>query len=343
VQSARQSSSAHLKRSSCSELTEKLKQLSKKFDVICIGAAIVDIPLQPVNRSIFDVASYPIDRIAMSIGGDAINEATIISRLGHKTALLSKIGDDIAGQFILDNCKKNNIQIDDLKIDKNTDTSINVGLVTDDGERTFVTNRNGSLWKLSLDDIDLKEVGNTRVLSLASIFNSPLLDGKALETIFKEAKKYDVVICADVVHPRLNETLDDISDALGYIDYFFPNYEEASLLTGETDLDKIADKFLDCGVKNVIIKTGKDGCFIKNKEKAFTVPAVQGIKAIDTIGAGDNFASGFISAVLEGKGLYDCARFANATASISVQSVGATTGVQSREQVEKRFQAYKGE
>ena len=45
------------------------------LDVICIGAAIVDIPLQPVSKNIFDVDSYPLERIAMTTGGDAINEA----------------------------------------------------------------------------------------------------------------------------------------------------------------------------------------------------------------------------------------------------------------------------
>ena len=47
------------------------------LDVICIGAAIVDIPLQPVSKNIFDVDSYPLERIAMTTGGDAINEATL--------------------------------------------------------------------------------------------------------------------------------------------------------------------------------------------------------------------------------------------------------------------------
>ncbi|WP_258963361.1 PfkB family carbohydrate kinase, partial [Klebsiella pneumoniae] len=60
----------------------------ENIEVICIGAAIVDIPLQPVSKNIFDVDSYPLERIAMTTGGDAINEATIISRLGHRTALI---------------------------------------------------------------------------------------------------------------------------------------------------------------------------------------------------------------------------------------------------------------
>lgn len=312
------------------------------IEVICVGAAIVDIPLQPVSKNIFDVDSYPLERIAMTTGGDAINEAVILSRLGHKTALIGRIGKDAAGHFIAHRCREENIDIQSLRQDETIDTSINVGLVTADGERTFVTNRNGSLWKLCLDDIDVSRFKEAKLLSLASIFNSPLLDGPALTEIFQQAKKHSLVICADMIKPRLNETLDDIRGALGYVDYLFPNADEAKSLTGETSLDSIADRFLACGVKTVVIKTGKKGCFIKNSTTRLEVPAVKGISAIDTIGAGDNFAAGFISGLLEGKSLRDCALFANATAAISVLSVGATTGVKNRQLVEQLLDEYEG-
>ena len=196
-------------------------------------------------------------------------------------------------------------------------------------------------WKMTIDDVDLDRIGEARLLSFASIFNNPLLDCPAMVTIFKEAKKHDMIICADMIKARLGETLDDIKEALSYVDYFFPNYDEACLMTGETELDKVADKFLSCGIKNVVIKTGKRGCDIKSQNgNVLEVPAMKGITAIDTIGAGDNFASGFITAILEGKSLKECAEFANVTASISVQSVGATTGVQRREQVDERLVEY---
>ncbi|EAN8455366.1 carbohydrate kinase family protein, partial [Salmonella enterica subsp. enterica serovar Kentucky] len=254
----------------------------------------------------------------------------------------SRVGDDAAGYFILDHCRKENIDIQSLKQDADIDTSINVGLVTDDGERTFVTNRNGSLWKLNINDVDFDRFSQVRLLSLASIFNSPLLDGKALTAIFTQAKAHQLVICADMIKPRLNETLDDIREALSFVDYLFPNIDEAKKLTGKETLDDIADCFLQCGVKTVVIKTGKKGCFIKRADIKMEVPAVAGITAIDTIGAGDNFASGFIAALLEGKTLRECARFANATAAISVLSVGATTGVKNRMLVEQLLNEYEG-
>lgn len=313
-------------------------------DVICIGAAIVDIPLYPVGNFIFDHVSYPLDDISMKIGGDAINEATIITRLGNRVSLMSVVGADGAGLFIREFAEKNGIVIDDLKIDETMTTSLNIGMVREDGERTFVTNRNGSLWKMGIDAIDLKKIKGAKILSLASIFNNPLLDNNALVTIFKKAKKEKMIICADMVKSRLGETLKDIKEALSYVDYFFPNYEEAAELTEKENLSEIADTFLELGVKNVLIKIGKKGCFIKNDTIEKTVSAFKKDTSlnIDTIGAGDNFVSGFISELLNGKSFEECAYFGNATASVSIESLGATTGVKSRQQVEDMIKNYNG-
>lgn len=83
---------------------------------------------------------------------------------------MSRIGKDAAGQFILDHCRKENIDIQSLKQDVNIDTSINVGLVTEDGERTFVTNRNGSLWKLNIDDVDFARFSQSEIIITGQYF-----------------------------------------------------------------------------------------------------------------------------------------------------------------------------
>jgi sugar/nucleoside kinase (ribokinase family) len=312
------------------------------LDVVCVGAAIVDIPLQPVNKNIFDSESYPLNQIAMTIGGDAINEATVMSRLGHKIGLMSLIGDDAVGHFILEHCRSNGIDTLGMKIRKDIDTSINVGLVTPDGERTFVTNRNGSLWKMNIDDINLDFITRGKILSFASIFNNPLLNNDAMVKIFKKAKAAGMIICADMIKPRLGETFDDVAEALSYVDYFFPNNDEARIMTGEQEIPKVADKILSYGVGHVIIKIGKQGVYIKTQDGTeMIVPAMKGITAIDTIGAGDNFASGFITGLLEGKSLKECGEYGNVTASIAITSIGATTGVKNREMWDKQLALYK--
>ncbi len=96
----------------------------------------------------------------------------------------------------------------------------------------------------------------------------------------------------------------------------------------------MADVFLEYGVKNVIIKTGEKGCFAKNKQETIELPAFN-VQAVDSTGAGDNFAAGFLSSILHGKTFRESLLFASACAAICVQSVGATSGIKSREQVEE--------
>ena len=153
-----------------------MNKVSKDLDVMIIGAAIVDLPLRPVSKEVFDVVSYPVDGIAMTIGGDALNESTIITRLGHKVALMSCIGVDVAGAFVLSHCERTGIDTKYIKQDPAIDTSINVGLVAADGERTFITNRQGSLWKFKYEDLDMSALKGAKILSFASIFNNPLFD-----------------------------------------------------------------------------------------------------------------------------------------------------------------------
>ena len=314
--------------------------MAKTFDVICLGAALVDLPLRPVERNVFDTDSYPVDEIGMQIGGDAVNEATVLTRLGHSVSLVGMTGKDVAGAFVRQHVKDNGIDATWLKERDDIATSINVGLVTPDGERTFITSRNGSCRRMSEEDISPDALKHGRLLSFASFFNSPLLTGEVAARIFRKAKEHGMVICADVINPRMGETLEDIRQALSYADYLFPNYDEAKGLTGETDPDRIADVFLDAGVKHVCVKKGREGAFIKSADEAVLVPGYPDSNCIDTTGAGDNFAAGFISAILDGKSFREAAQFANAVASVAVEAVGATAGVQSREQAQARYRAY---
>ena len=98
-----------------------------------------------------------------------------------------------------------------------------------------------------------------------------------------------MTICADMMKSRDGKRLSDIKEALSFVDYFFPNYEEASDLTGKKDIDDIAEAILAAGVKNVVIKSGSDGCFVKNAFTSVSIPAYRNESPVDTIGAGRQF------------------------------------------------------
>ena len=111
------------------------------------------------------------------------------------------------------------------------------------------------------------------------------------------------------------------------------NREEAAFLTERDSEAEMAAVLLEAGVGHVLIKNGGEGCYIRDRETEARLPAFRNEHLVDTIGAGDNFAAGFVTALLDGMDFAGAARFANATASISVGAPGSTNGVRSKEQV----------
>ena len=309
-------------------------------DIAIVGAAIADLQVYPVTKQITDVASYSAKSMEMKVGGDAINESFVITRLGHKVRLISCIGNDSTGKFLLGECGKNGVSTDYIKVDPEKITSLNVGLIWEDGERTFINNKSGSIWTFGPDDLDLSAIDGAKMLCFASIFNNPLLDGRLMVKLFERAQSQGMKIAADIVAAKNGETIDDVREALSFIDYFFPNYDEAAALTGKTDIDEIADVLLSCGVKNVILKIGKRGCLVKNAQERFITPSYPKATVVDTTGAGDNFASGFLSFIMEGKSLKEASQFANCAASLAIEKIGATTGITSRAQADERYADY---
>ena len=307
------------------------------FDVVCVGSSVVDIPLRPVDRSVFDQVSYPVENISMQVGGDALNESIIISRLGASVALVTAVGKDAAGNFILESAAREGVDVTGTTVRDGLTTSLNIGLVRPDGERTFITNRNGSLWKTEESDINAEPFLDGKILAFGSIFNNPLLSGRWMAELFAKAKKAGMIVCADMVPSRIGAGLDDIAEALSYVDYFFPNADEAVDLTGARDESEAADILRSKGVGTVVLKVGKRGCLLRGEGLDTIVPAFvrDDLQSIDTTGAGDNFASGFIRALLDGKSPVECAVFANGVAAVSVGGLGATTGVQSKAQVDE--------
>lgn len=302
--------------------------MKKACDAVIIGAAIADILLRPVDEEVFRKGSCAVESIRMSVGGDALNESTILARLGHCPLLVTSLGTDGVADFILSHCGREGVEVHAAR-NPQMDTGINAVLVTPDGERSFVTNKNGSLRRLSLQDVlpafETDAFRQARLVCLASMFVSPQMNADDMEALFARAKGEGKIVCADTTKRKKGETVADVKGALSQLDYFFPNLDEAKLLTGLENPDEIADAFLDAGVSNVVLKLGGKGCLVKNAKQRYCVPAYPDAVCVDTTGAGDSFAAAFISAILDGESLLRCAAYANAVASVCIENLGSTT------------------
>ena len=311
-----------------------------KEKILVVGAAILDVLAEPADEHVFETGSSPADAITMRTGGDALNEATVLAKLGRNVRLLTVLGSDPASEIIRGHCRKYGIGLELARTEPGVDTGINVVLVKENGERSFLTNPHGTLRVLSGEHLEGELFRDVKILCFASIFVFPRLGNAEMERLFQRAKKQGVLVCADMTKRKNGETAEDIRGALACVDYLFPNYEEAVLVTGKRELHEIADTFLDCGVGNVVIKCGDKGCFVKNREMFFTSPAVPGVPCVDTTGAGDSFAAGFVYALSEKMDLQTAAAYANACGALAVQKMGAAEGLDNIVQVENVVKKY---
>ena len=307
-------------------------------EALIIGGAIADILLWPVDETVFARGSSPVDSIRMSVGGDALNESTVLARLGHGPVLATVLGCDGVADFILSHCRREGIRVHAPR-KEGLDTGINAVLVNPSGERSFVTNRNGSLRRLTLQDVlpALDAFDSVRAVCLASMFVSPLLGTDEMETLFAQVKAQGRLLCADATKCKNGETLRDVAGALKHLDYFFPNLSEARLLTGLDAPGDVADALLDAGVSTVALKLGGDGCLVKNAQRCQVIPAWPEARCVDTTGAGDTFAAAFIAALLEGRDPAHCGAYANAAASVCIEQLGATAAEMDAREIDRRF------
>lgn len=305
-------------------------------NISIIGAGVVDVLVGAVDEKIFARSSTPADFVKISFGGDALNEAIALSRLGKKVQWISKVGDDDAGRRILNYAAENGLDTSSVTVEANLETGVNIVVVDGSGERHFLTNPRSSLRKLSEADIIPYVDGMADIVCFASMFVSPLLDIAATERIFKRIKSKPRILAFDATRAKNGETLEDLSAILSCADYFFPNEAELATLTGEADVYKNISALLSFGLKCAVVKRGGRGCVIATKDERLEIPACRVEKVLDTTGAGDCFAAGFLYALSEGRTLEECGRFACAAASCSVEEVGAVTGVTSLEKVLQR-------
>lgn len=305
----------------------------KDIDVLCAGLVLVNFPIYPVDEAVFTKDVNMVSPITLLPGGDAANQAIVLSRLGAKVTVASAVGGDGFGKILpgLLTEFSDTLDVSHLAVEPEDSTGVAAMLIRPDGQRNFCINR-GSLLKFGLHHIDLNLIDRCRIVSIGGMMSLPGFDGKGAEEVFRRAKESGAITVADTKKDLWGIGLEGIRGVLGYTDYFFPSREEAQAVSKTDDVEKMAQVFLDAGAAHVGIKLGGDGCYFRDHEEAFYVPAWP-CKVVDTTGAGDNFMAGFITGLLHGWDHRTCCKFAGAAGAICTSAVGPNSAVTGMEQV----------
>ena len=275
-----------------------------KAQVICAGQAVLDCITRGREETPYKPNVYRADSIRLHTGGDAVNEAMALRSLGVEAAVVCGLGDDIPGRIIREELNRAGVDTERI-LPLSSDTPVANLMVAIDGSRMSVNSRATRLPGLTIPP---EAVRGARVLSLASLFRPPLEDPDQIASLVRAAKEDGAIICADTKLPLVSGMgLEGIRDILPLIDYIFPNEKEAEYYTGRSAFPDMARRLTDLGVGCAVIKAGPLGCYVRGQGEEYALPAVPVERVIDTTGAGDNFVAGFISGLLDGVSLRECA------------------------------------
>ena len=308
--------------------------MQKALDVITIGEAMAMF----VATETGELAE--VEHFMKRVAGAELNVATGLARLGLSVGWVSRVGADSFGRFVLTALAKEGIDARGVSTDGRYATGFQLKSKVENGTDPIVEYfRKGSAAShLSPDDFKESYFASARHLHLSGVAaalseSSYALLDRAARTMKAQGK---TISFDPNLRPTLWKSEAEMVEKLNRLafqaDWVLPGLKEGMILTGQQTPEAIADFYLSHGVRAVIIKTGSDGAWYKTADgEQGAVAAIKVDNVVDTVGAGDGFAVGVISALLEGKPLPQAVKRGNKIGSLAIQVQGDSEGLPTRE------------
>lgn len=244
------------------------------------------------------------------VGGGGVNTAVSFSRLGFKTAYIGKIGYDYNGLQIYNHLKKEKI---DFLGGIGKQSGFSVILDSKHEDRTIL-NSKGCSDDLKLKDVTLKP---TKWFYVSSMMKQSF---KTTISILKKSKS-KVAYNPSLYQAKLGYK--KLKPMLDQVDILIFNKEEAQALSNEQDLNKAFKKLINWVKQAVLITDGKNGACFYDGKIFFHAKPKKNIKIVETTGAGDSFASGFVAGIASNKSIEDSLKMGLLNAESVIQNYGA--------------------
>jgi 5-dehydro-2-deoxygluconokinase len=313
-----------------------LRGADKALDVITIGRASVDLYGQQIGSRLEDITSF-----AKSVGGCPANIAVGTARLGLKSALLTRVGDEQMGRFIREQLRREKVNVDGLRPDPDRLTALVLLSVEDEGVSPMIFYRSDCAdMALSEDDVDEAFVASARAIVVTGTHfsrpNSDAAQRKAIriakanggKVVFDidyrpnlwglagHAEGFGRYIKSDRVSAQLKTVLPDCDLIVG-------TEEEVLIASGEADLLAALKTIRSLSAATIVLKRGAKGCIVYDGPISDDLEdGIVGdgfpIEIYNVLGAGDAFMSGFLRGWLGGEDLVTAATWANACGAFAV-------------------------
>ncbi|MCX7796832.1 MAG: sugar kinase [bacterium] len=275
-----------------------------------------------------------------TIGGAEGNVCIGVSRLGHSSGWIGRLGNDEFGRFILSCLRAENIDVSCVKVVKGF-TGIYFKERRGLGDtKAFYYRKDSAGSTLSPEDISEEYLASAKffhttgiTLALSESARNTVLHGIEL------SKKLGLQVSFDV-NLRLKlwtkeRAKEEINKIIPKTDIFFLTLEEGKVLFGLDVPEKIIEYLLSCGPHTVCVKLGKEGSVVGNNREISLIPAFTNFSSVDNVGAGDGFVAGFLVGQLKGWSLKESALLGNIVGAYATTTTGDNDGYPTWNEVEE--------
>jgi ribokinase len=318
----------------------------KKFDIICIGESLRDIFYMIHDATIscsiekdrcllcLEYAEkIPVDDvIKVPAAGNSANAAVSASRLGLKSALVSWVGQDFAGDQLKETLRQEKVDVSLMCKCKNQLTS-EATLLSFKGERTQLLFFKPRTYKLP-------KLQDTKWIYYSAMGNKFQTFDKQLATYLNKNEKIKFAFQPGTTHIKLG--LKPLKPLIKRCDIFILNKEEAQyLLDGKIrPLKNLLEDFYKLGAKTIVITDGKEGAYAYDGTDFWHMPIFKG-DAKERTGAGDSYAAAFTAAILQGKSIPDALRWGTANSWSVVREIGPQKGLLTKAKMQSILKRFK--
>lgn len=333
--------------------------------IITIGSATMDVFVECDEANIVSVCSkdrnadfmsYPygskidISRFSSNVGGGGVNTACNFANLGFDTSAIFKIGYDIYSEGILNSFKNRKVKLDNIIQKKDTSTGFSIILVSFQGDRTVLAHR-GANAQIREEEINFDAIKEADLMYVAPLNGE---SNKVLEPIVDFARKNNTKICFNAGTTSIKRGFEYLKKILKTAHIVVMNREEAVMTTGievrpDTKTEKFSKEIIHRDIKKmletlkvmdyqtVVITDGNKGAYAYDGQKYYFCPTFPS-EVVSTLGAGDAFASTFCAALKRtGADIGKSLMYASVNSSGVVSAFGATEGLMTFEEIEKKL------
>jgi sugar/nucleoside kinase (ribokinase family) len=294
------------------------------YDIITIGDMCVDL-LVDLGDALprFGQAEQWVSGYCLEMGGSACIFACQAAKLGLRVAVLGRVGADAFGELALRRLRECGVDTRFIAVEARLQTGLGVALCRQAGDRAILTcgDSLNAVWPADVTD-DFLQSG--RHLHYASYYlQTNLLPAAA--AICSRAKALGLTVSLDANWDPTGSWDGGLRAALAHADLFFPNEQEALAISAAADLDAALDALVALGPV-VVAKRGAAGAVVAAGHERLNAAVEPVAQPVDTVGAGDSFAAGFVAGWLRGLALAECAAIGNACGRAATLARGGLAG-----------------